>query len=410
MIIALFILGLVILLALCVLIGFVARLAQRKDFDPAHLPPAATPEALNDAERRLNEQFEASRRANAEANSSQRQELNLLLKGSSEALTRGVERLGESSQQQIRQVHELVAKELPLQVERTVKQRFTDDFTLVKEALEQVSQRLTTLERLDKGVDTLSGSVARFSQMLGNVKARGTWGEYQLGSILADILAPGQYEQNVHPNPRAHKRVVEFAIALPGQNEGEQVWLPIDSKFPQEDYERLIEAANANQQEAVEAASKALIQRVKKFATEVRDAYIYPPYTTDFAILFLPTEGLYLELLRHPGVADEIQRQSKVLLAGPMTLGALLSALRLGFRTLAVQRNTVDVMKTLQRVKQALEGFESQHANLLKNLQNAVSATEKEASRLSTLKKALASVESESTETTIDEEETSKHA
>ncbi len=404
MITALFFLGLLILATLLVLICMVMRLLNKKTLDLTQLPPTVSQEALSHTENRINAQLEATRRANIEANSSQRQELNLLLKSSSESLTRDVEKLGAASQEQIRQVHDLVAKELPQHVERTVKQRFTDDFTLVKEALEHVSKRLTTLEHLNKSVGDLSGSVLRFSQMLGNVKSRGTWGEYQLGSILADLLAPGQYERNVHPNPRASRRVVEYAIALPGLQDGERVWLPIDSKFPQEDYERLIEASNANQQAAVEEASKSLIQRVKKFAMDVRDAYIIPPYTTDFAILFLPTEGLYLEVLRHPGVADDIQRQYKILLAGPTTLGALLSALRLGFKTLAVQRNTVNVMKTLQSVKQAFERFEAQHSIVVKNLETAITSAERETQKLTSLKKALASVEVESTETTIEEE------
>jgi DNA recombination protein RmuC len=401
-----------ILIALCALIWGVYKNLQQKVFDPSILPPSVTPEALNFAERRLIEQLELVRRTTAESDASQRQELNLLLKGSSESLVKGVEKLGVDAKQHIHEVQRLVSETLPGQVDKSVKQRFDSDFALVRESLENVRQRLSTIEYLNKGVADLNGSVTRFSQMLGNVKSRGTWGEYQLGSLLADILTPSQYAQNVHPNPRAPRRVVEFAIALPGQQEGERVWLPIDSKFPQEDYERLLIASDAGDREAMEAASTALVKRVKSFANDVRDAYVMPPHTTDFAILFLPTEGLYLEVLRYPGIVDEIQRQSKVLLAGPMTLSALLSALRLGFRTLAVQKNTVEVMKTLQRVKQALEGFEKQQSATLKALQTAVTTTERETSRLQTLRTALQSVEAVSEELSImtDEEETQSYA
>lgn len=382
------------------------RFLQREAATPA------TRAALDETERRLVDQFEYSRRATSAADASQRQELHVLLKGSSEALSKGVEKMGVETRQQLSDVQRLVVETLPGQVEASVKRRFESDFKLVRETLQQVTQRLTTLEALNKGVDDLTGSVTRFSQMLGNVKARGTWGEYQLEALLTECLAPGQFEKNVHPNPRSQKRMVEFAIALPGAEEGQRVWLPIDSKFPQEDYERLLKASEEGDRDGVESLRLALVNRVKKFATEVRDAYVVPPYTTDFAILFLPTEGLYLELLRHPGLVDELQTKSKILLAGPTTLGALLSALRLGFRTLAVQKNTVAVMKTLQRVKQALEGFERQHEATLKSLQSAVTATEKEASRLRSLRAALQSVDLVAAETSIieEEEETRTHA
>lgn len=411
--IAILMLLFLILIALCAVGVGVFRSLQQKRFDPTALPPSLSPEAFHLAEQRLVENLEFSRRATLDANASQRQEINQLLKGSSESLSQGVEKLASEAKQQLHDVQRLVVETLPEQVDKSVKQRFESDFALVRESLEQVRARLATLEHLNQGVTDLNGSVTRFSKMLGNVKSRGTWGEYQLGALLADVLAPGQYEQNVHPNPRAPRRVVEFAIALPGQEEGERVWLPIDAKFPQEDYERLLRASESGDREAMELASTALVKRVKLFATEVRDAYVMPPHTTDFAILFLPTEGLYLEVLRHPGLADEMQRQSKVLLAGPTTLSALLSALRLGFRTLAVQKNTVQVMKTLQRVKQALEGFEKQHQSLLKNLQNAVSTTEKETSRLQSLHVALQSVDlvTDELSTLIDDEkERSSHA
>lgn len=399
-----------ILLALCafiaillgVAVGLLIALLRRKALTPADLPQPASPEALEGTEKRLDARMEAMRHHAEQQDALQRRELAENLNRTSEALRQGVADLSQRSTTQLDAMRTLVAEKMPEQVNRsvgqTVEARFKADFSKVGVLLDEVKARLTRLEQLDGGVKALAGSVTTFSKMLGNVKARGTWAEWQLGNILSDMMAPGQFAANVHPNPRAPKRVVEYAIALPGNDEREQVWLPIDSKFPSEDYERLLQAAQAGDREGEEIASKALVARVRGFAKDVRDAYILPPHTTDFAILFLPTEGLYLEMLRHADAVEEMQRSFRVLLAGPTTLAALINALQMGFQTLAVQKNTVKVMETLRRVKEALDSFNDQNEKLLKNLQTATGAAEENASRIRTLTKKLREVSLDSPE------------
>lgn len=391
-----------IAILLGVAVGLLFALLRRRGVTAEELPDSASPEALEGTERRLDARLNALQQNSEQRGALQRRELTENLNRTSEALRQGVAELSQSSTKQLEQVRALVAEKLPEQVNlsvgKTVEARFQADFGKVGVLLNEVKERLAKLEQLEGGVSALTGSVARFSQMLGNVKARGTWAEWQLGGLLSDMLAPGQFATNVHPNPRAPTRVVEYAIALPGNEERAQVWLPIDSKFPREDYERLLEAAQAGDREGEAKAEKALVDRVKKFALDVRNAYVNPPHTTDFAILFLPTEGLYLEMLRHAAEVDDIQRQCKVLLAGPTTLSALLNALQMGFQTLAVQKNTVRVMETLRRVKDALDSFEKQNDKLVKNLKTATEAAEQDASRLRTLKRALNAVAVDSPE------------
>ena len=341
----------------------------------------ATAAALTAAEARLREGQEALRQAAGQADALQRQELGATLA-----------RHAEQTERQLGGVRTLVAETLPGQVERSVEARFRADFAQVALVLREVRERLVQLEGLNGGVGALQEGVKRFSQMLGNVKARGTWGEWQLGNILTDMMAPGQFATNVHPNPRAPKRVVEFAIALPGDDERRQVWLLIDSKCPQEDYERLLRAAQQGDREAEAEAEKALVARIRGFARDVREAYIMPPHTTDFAILFLPTEGLYLEMLRHADAVSEIQQKQKVLLAGPTTLAALINALQMGFQTLAVQRNTVKVLDALKCVRDRLETFEEKNGKLVKALQSASAAAEADARQIHQLQSALKKV------------------
>lgn len=379
------------LLLLCLLgltlavLGSLVAVLRRLRAQSAVLSPGD----LAAAEQRLREGLEVLRRGAEQSDAQQRRELGETLERHAERVRGGVSELSERTERQLNGVSAWVTEKLPLQVGRTVDERFKSEFVQVETLLKEVRARLVQLEGLSSGVGALRDGVARFSQMLGNVKARGTWGEWQLGNILSDMLAPGQFATNVHPNPRAQRRVVEFAIALPGDETREQVWLPIDSKFPQEDYERLLEASRVGDREAEAEAKKALVSRVKAFAREVSQAYIFPPYTTDFAILFLPTEGLYLEMLGHGDAVDEIQRQQKVLLAGPTTLAALINALQMGFQTLAVQKNTVKVLDALKRVRDTLDSFEKQHERLVKNLHTATAAAEEDAKRIQSLKVAL---------------------
>ncbi len=225
----------------------------------------------------------------------------------------------------------------------TLEQRLGESFKLVSDRLEQVHRGLGEMQ-------ALASDVGDLKRVLSNVKTRGTWGEVQLGSLLEQMLVPGQYEANVATVPGSGERV-EFAIRLPGHGTDAQVWLPIDAKFPREDYERLQQADEQADAAAAEAASKQLDNRLKLEAKTIRDKYLAPPHTTDFALMFLPVEGLYAEAVRRPGLVDELQRVHRVVIAGPTTLAAILSSLQMGFRTLAVEKRSSEVWQLLRAVK-----------------------------------------------------------
>lgn len=248
-------------------------------------------------------------------------------------------------------------------------QRLGSSFSLV-------SQRLEALQRGLGEINSLTAGVSDLRNLLTNVKARGTWAEIQLGALLEDLLAPSQFARNVHPLPNSPS-VVEFAIRLPGQDDsGTPLWLPIDSKFPKEDYERLTAATQSGDTTAAEAALTALHRRLKDDAKTIASKYIHPPHTTDFAILFLPTEGLYAEALRAPGLLESIQHDHRILVAGPTTLAALLNALQMGFRTLALQQRAAEVWQLLAAVRTEFLQFAEAFARLQKKLQEANGAVE----------------------------------
>lgn len=226
----------------------------------------------------------------------------------------------------------------------TLEQRLGESFKLVSDRLDKVHQGLGEMQKLAVGVGDLK-------RVLTNVKTRGTWGEVQLGMLLEQVLTPDQYGKNVETVPGSGERV-EFAVRLPGQHEPDRpVWLPIDAKFPKEQYERLVEAAEAADAEGVAAAGRELERAVRQEAKTISAKYLSPPLTTDFGIMFLPTEGLYAEVMRRPGLADELQRNCRVSIAGPSTLSALLNSLQMGFRTLALQRRSSEVWQVLGAVK-----------------------------------------------------------
>ena len=222
--------------------------------------------------------------------------------------------------------------------------------TRLGESFKQVADRLEAVHKGLGEMQSLAAGVGDLKRVLTNVKARGTWGEVQLGALLEQTLTREQYEANVATKPGSRDRV-EFAIKLPGKDGEAQVWLPIDSKFPVEDYERLVQAADRADPQAVEEAAKAIEARLKIEARTIRDKYVDPPATTDFAILFLPTEGLYAEALRRPGLADALQREHRITLAGPTTLSAMLNSLQMGFRTLAIEKRSSEVWQVLGAVK-----------------------------------------------------------
>jgi len=226
----------------------------------------------------------------------------------------------------------------------TLEQRLGESFKLVSDRLEQVHKGLGEMQTLATGVGDLK-------RVLTNIKTRGTWGEVQLENLLEQMLTSAQYEKNVATRPGRSERV-EFAIRLPGRGESRvPCWLPIDAKFPLEDFQRLQDAQDRSDGAAVETFGKALEDRVRKQAKDIRQKYIEPPHTTDFALLYLPVESLYAEVLRRPGLADLIQRECQVTLAGPTTLAAILNSLQMGFRTLAIEQRSEEVWRLLGAVK-----------------------------------------------------------
>ncbi len=228
-------------------------------------------------------------------------------------------------------------------LQSTLNTRLDASFKLVSERLEQVQRGLGEMQQLATGVGDLK-------RLLGNVKTRGTFGETQLGALLEQVLTIEQYETNCITVPGSSERV-EFAIKLPGTQDGQPVRLPIDAKFPREDYERLLDAQDRVDPEAIASTGAALERQVKVEARRIRDKYLAPPHTTDFALLFLPTEGLYAEVLRRPGLFDGLQRDFRVTLVGPTTLLALLNSLQMGFRTLAIERRSSEVWQLLGSIK-----------------------------------------------------------
>lgn len=234
-------------------------------------------------------------------------------------------------------------------LQTTLETRLGESFRLVSERLEQVQRGLGEMQQLASGVGDLK-------RVLTNVKTRGTFGEVQLGALLEQVLTVEQYDTNVATVPGSGERV-EFAVRLPGAQADQPVRLPIDAKFPREDYERLLDAQDRADPEAVTAASAALERRVKEEAKRIHGKYLAPPYTTDFALLFLPTESLYAEVLRRPGLFEAIQRDFRVTLVGPTTLLALLNSLQMGFRTLAIERRSSEVWQLLGAVKNEFGKF-----------------------------------------------------
>lgn len=247
----------------------------------------------------------------------------------------------------------------------TLEQRLGESFRQVAEHLGRVQQGLGEMRTLAAGVGDLK-------RVLTNVKQRGGWGEVQLGALLEQTLAPTQYAANVATRPGSGERV-EFAIRLPGRDGGSglPVWLPIDAKFPLEDYQRLLEAQEGGDRDGAAAASRELEKRVRGCARDVQTRYLEPPHTTDFAILFLPVEGLYAEVLRRPGLVDALQREHRITLAGPTTLLAMLNSLQMGFRTLAIEQRSSEVWTLLAGVKGELDKFGGLLDGVQKKLQEA---------------------------------------
>jgi DNA recombination protein RmuC len=230
----------------------------------------------------------------------------------------------------------------------TLEQRLGASFKMVNDSLTKVHESVGEMQALAAGVGDLK-------RILSNVKSKGTWGEVALGNLLEEILSPDQYARNVEIRPRSNQRV-EFAIKLPGDGHI-PVWLPIDAKYPTEDYDRLADATERGDLETAEAALRGIETRVRGAAKDISAKYVAPPHSTDFAVMFLPTEGLFAEVIRRPGLVDALQRDFRVMVAGPTTLVSLLTSLRMGFRTLAIQQRSSEVWKVLSAVKTEFEKF-----------------------------------------------------
>ena len=231
----------------------------------------------------------------------------------------------------------------------TLEQRLGESFKLVSDRLEQVHKGLGEMQ-------TLAGSVGDLKRVMTNVRSRGTWGEMQLGAIIDNVLTPDQFAKNVKTVPGSDE-LVEFAIRLPGKREEEPVWLPIDSKYPVEQYQRLLDAQDAADKAAIQSAGNAFESSIKLEAKKIFAKYVSPPHTTDFAVLYLPTEGLFAEVMRRPGLVEAVQNDCRVMITGPANLAAMLNSLQMGFKTLAIEKRSSEVWSLLGVVKTEFAKF-----------------------------------------------------
>ena len=317
-------------------------------------------DALQGATQALAQQSHAAREAQDAALKRLSDALGEQLRALTEANERRLAALQEGNEKKLDQMRATVDEKL----HATLEQRLGESFKQVAERLEQVHKGLGEMQVLARDVGALN-------RVLTNVKTRGIFGEVQLAGLLEQVFTPEQYSTNIATVPGSAERV-EFAIRLPGQRgDGAPLWLPIDAKFPREDYERLLDAHERADPVAAETAAKAIETRLKLEARTIRDKYVAPPHTTDFAILFVPTEGLYAEALRRPGLVEAMQREHKVMLAGPTTLLATLNSLQMGFRTLALEKRSAEVWEVLGAVKTEFAKFGDVLAKTRKKLEEA---------------------------------------
>jgi DNA recombination protein RmuC len=298
-----------------------------------------------------------------------------------ETLEQRLDRLQQDNSAKLEQMRQTVDEKL----QSTLEKRLSESFKQVSERLELVHKGLGEMHTLAAGVGDLK-------RVLTNVKTRGVFGETQLAALLEQVMAPEQYEKNVATRPGSNARV-EFAIKLPGRDGGGPVFLPIDAKFPQEDYQRLQAALESGDLLAAEVAGKALEARVKLEARSIAEKYVEPPHTTDFAILYLPFEGLFAEVLRRPGLFDHIQRESRITVCGPTNLLAYLNSLQMGFRTLAIQQRSSEVWKVLGTVKSEFGKFAEVLANTKRQLQTVANTIDQAEVRTRQIERKLKDVE-----------------
>ena len=308
-----------------------------------------------------------------------------------DAIEKQLKLIREDNTQQLTEMRKTVDEKL----HETLEKRLGESFQLVSNRLEQVHKGLGEMQTLAVGVGDLK-------KVLSNVKTRGILGEYQLGNILEQILSPEQYSTNV-ATKKGSQANVEYAVKLPGKADEKTVWLPIDSKFPLEPYQQLLNALDDGDSVAIETAQKSLLKTIEGFAKDISSKYIDPPNTTDFAIMFFPVEGLYAEVLRHPDVFEKLQRNYRITITGPTTLSALLNSLHMGFRTLAVQKRSSEVWSVLAEVKTEFVKYAGQLEKVQKQLNTASSSLENlQSTRTSSMERKLRGVETLEIGPTVD--------
>lgn len=317
----------------------------------------------------VNSQLESLERRFYENVRDLRSEQNTLARAARMESQAASDRLGEQLDKKLEKLTESTAANLE-QIRLTVDEKLQSTLERrLGESFQQVSLRLEQVHRGLGEMQTLAGGVGDLKRILSNVKNRGIWGEMQLRVLLRDLLAPEQFAENVAVKQGSAERV-EFALKLPGSKD-ETVWLPIDAKFPQEDFQRLLEAREQADTAAADIALKQLERRLKSEARDIQNKYLCPPQTTDFAIMYLPIEGLFAEAVNLPGLLDELQRTYRVCVAGPTTLAALLNSLQMGFKTLAIEKRTGEVWRTIAAVKQDFVTFSLLLDKTKKKLQEA---------------------------------------
>jgi DNA recombination protein RmuC len=365
-----------LVLLLVVIFLLVTRKPQAPDLSPL--------QARLDGVDRGHERVERALQADL---SSQRQELSRSLTSLNESMQHSLARISQEIRVDTEKKLEQIRLTVDEKLQGTLEARLGESFKQVSERLEQVHRGLGEMQNLASGVGDLR-------RVLTNVRIRGLWGEVQLGSLLEQILAPEQYEKNVATTGTAER--VEFALKLPGNGvDQQQVWLPIDSKFPIESYQRLIEASEKADPLAVEAALKELERNIEDCAKTISSKYVKVPETTDFAILFLATEGLYAEAHRRNGLAERVQQKYRVSLSGPSALAALLNSLQMGFRTLAIQKRSSEVWKVLGEVRTEFMKYATVLEQVKKKLEEASNKIDEASTRTRVIDKKLRNVETE---------------
>jgi len=403
-------------LAACAVCMVLALLLWRRTTpapDPAHSEAwAQLHERLNRLERDMRQEVgESARGARQELSlnlaqfqQAQIEQLSLLQKNLGDTLSTQLLALSEGNARRMAEVRDTLDQQLQQlqktnaakldemrqtvdeKLQTTLEARLSESFKQVAERLEQVHQGLGQMKTLAQGVGDLQ-------RVLSNVKTRGIFGEVQLEALLEQVLTIEQYGKQVETKPRSNQRV-DFAIKLPGRSDdGTAVWLPIDAKFPREDYERLLDAQDRADPIAAEASAKAMESRIRQEAKSIAESYLAPPHTTDFAILFLPVEGLYAEVLRRPGLMDSLQRDHRVTLAGPTTLLAILNSLHMGFRTLALEKQASEVWKVLGAVKTEFDRYGEWVAKVREQVQKAADTLDRADTRSKQMRRVLKGVE-----------------